>query len=412
MSVLTTSTPAVSATAAPSGPESGSRRVCSLGHDNEQSGASQAAQRLIGLEASGNAGQRERSAYLGQINQQRHHQEHADLSPIRSTDRAAHERHPPPSPADAGWVGEMPPDGGSDESMAYETVSHDDAPYGASAYDDAARAYDGVSDNTFDNRADKTAGAFAHLPASKREGEARKPAKAWGLGYVDQLDHARARGDAEGRRRKSGKHAMRQTSESTMRHHESEPEHPGRETFGEDRILARRKRRSIPRLVAKPWYAVAVMLILATALCASMTMLVRQSMNYHAAAAQQANSNAASPGYDASVNAPKNSHSDKSKSIAPSDAPTSRDTAESTGDTTFPPAAASSQSTVESGLVNLNTASLQELDTLAGVGPVTAQRILDHRQRIGRFTSVDQLLDVSGIGPKTLEKLRPQVSAS
>jgi competence protein ComEA len=62
--------------------------------------------------------------------------------------------------------------------------------------------------------------------------------------------------------------------------------------------------------------------------------------------------------------------------------------------------------------VNLNTASLQELDTLAGVGPVTAQRILDHRQRIGRFTSVDQLLDVSGIGPKTLEKLRPQVSAS
>jgi len=43
------------------------------------------------------------------------------------------------------------------------------------------------------------------------------------------------------------------------------------------------------------------------------------------------------------------------------------------------------------------------------VGPVTAQRILDHRRSIGRFTSVDQLLDVSGIGAKTLTKIRPWV---
>ena len=42
-------------------------------------------------------------------------------------------------------------------------------------------------------------------------------------------------------------------------------------------------------------------------------------------------------------------------------------------------------------------------------GPVTAQRILDHRRSIGRFTSVDQLLDVSGIGAKTLTKIRPWV---
>jgi competence protein ComEA len=60
--------------------------------------------------------------------------------------------------------------------------------------------------------------------------------------------------------------------------------------------------------------------------------------------------------------------------------------------------------------VNLNTATLEELDALPGVGPVTAQAILDWRTENGRFTSVDDLLDVAGIGEKTLEDLRDRVS--
>jgi competence protein ComEA len=51
------------------------------------------------------------------------------------------------------------------------------------------------------------------------------------------------------------------------------------------------------------------------------------------------------------------------------------------------------------GRVNLNTATVADLDALPGIGPVLAQRIVDHRSRAGRFASVDELNDVSGIGP-------------
>lgn len=62
------------------------------------------------------------------------------------------------------------------------------------------------------------------------------------------------------------------------------------------------------------------------------------------------------------------------------------------------------------GLVNLNTADLTLLDTLPGVGPVLAQRILDWRTQHQRFTSVDELAEVSGIGEKLLAQLRPKVT--
>jgi competence protein ComEA len=57
-------------------------------------------------------------------------------------------------------------------------------------------------------------------------------------------------------------------------------------------------------------------------------------------------------------------------------------------------------------VVNLNTATLEQLDTLPGVGTVTAQRILDWRVAHGRFTSVDQLREVSGIGQARLAQLK------
>ena len=60
-------------------------------------------------------------------------------------------------------------------------------------------------------------------------------------------------------------------------------------------------------------------------------------------------------------------------------------------------------------MVNLNTATVQQLDTLPGVGPVMAAAIVAWRQAHGKFTSVDQLGEVDGIGPGRLEKLRPLV---
>ncbi len=56
-------------------------------------------------------------------------------------------------------------------------------------------------------------------------------------------------------------------------------------------------------------------------------------------------------------------------------------------------------------LVNLNTATSEELDTLPGIGPTLAARILDWREQHGRFTSVDELQEVTGIGPKKFEEL-------
>lgn len=62
------------------------------------------------------------------------------------------------------------------------------------------------------------------------------------------------------------------------------------------------------------------------------------------------------------------------------------------------------------GVVNLNQADAAALDALPGIGPATATAIVEHRDRIGRFTSVDQLLDVRGIGEAKLEQLRPLVT--
>jgi competence protein ComEA len=59
--------------------------------------------------------------------------------------------------------------------------------------------------------------------------------------------------------------------------------------------------------------------------------------------------------------------------------------------------------------VHLNSATLEELDTLPGVGPVTAQKILDYRTEHGAFSSVDELDSVPGIGPARLAELRKLV---
>ena len=59
--------------------------------------------------------------------------------------------------------------------------------------------------------------------------------------------------------------------------------------------------------------------------------------------------------------------------------------------------------------INLNTATIEQLDTLDGVGPATAQKILGYREEHGGFGSVDELDQVSGIGEKRLASLREHV---
>jgi competence protein ComEA len=66
--------------------------------------------------------------------------------------------------------------------------------------------------------------------------------------------------------------------------------------------------------------------------------------------------------------------------------------------------------TAATGPVHLNSATLEQLDALPGVGPVTAQKILDYRQKHGSFGSVDELDAISGIGPARLGTLRDLVA--
>ena len=73
------------------------------------------------------------------------------------------------------------------------------------------------------------------------------------------------------------------------------------------------------------------------------------------------------------------------------------------------PGGAPSASGAAAGPVQLSTATLEQLDTLPGVGPVTAQKILDYREKHGAFSSVDELDAMPGIGPTRLEQLRELV---
>ena len=81
-----------------------------------------------------------------------------------------------------------------------------------------------------------------------------------------------------------------------------------------------------------------------------------------------------------------------------------------TGESPFGQPDESEQGT-EGTKININTASSEELQTLTGIGPVKAQAIIDYRNENGFFRSIDELLEVSGIGPKTLEKIRDQIAA-
>lgn len=61
-------------------------------------------------------------------------------------------------------------------------------------------------------------------------------------------------------------------------------------------------------------------------------------------------------------------------------------------------------------LININTASLEELDSLPGIGPTIAQRIINYREENGPFNTIEDIMNVSGVGPSTFEEIQDLIT--
>lgn len=148
--------------------------------------------------------------------------------------------------------------------------------------------------------------------------------------------------------------------------------------------------RDRPRVSVEPVHALIVIGVLVIALATSLTLLIQQSMSL-----------AHEPGGIPTAGATAGTTPD----APPQSTPTPSEPAEATAATPAEPTTNEPTFTP----VDLNTASQTQLESVKGIGPVTAANIIAYRASAGRFTSVDELLNVQGIGAKTLEKIRPYV---
>lgn len=198
--------------------------------------------------------------------------------------------------------------------------------------------------------------------------------------------------------------------------------------------------KSSARFHMKPIHTLSIMFVLVVALCASLTMLISQSLTYQQMQNNQSellpkiknntnyskksfknlennNSKKSSEGrensessesQDSGESVENNENNESNESQESNESRKSSEVIESneSNKSNEISKSKSASSKNNNSRINLNTATLTQLQTLKGVGPKTAARIIAQRKRVGSFKSLEDLLQIKGIGPKTLNKFR------
>lgn len=182
--------------------------------------------------------------------------------------------------------------------------------------------------------------------------------------------------------------------------------------------------KSSPRFHMKPVHTLAIMFVLVVALCASLTMLISQSLTYQRVQNSQSeslqkiedNADYSKRSFDdlEDSNSKKNNENSESdygnENSDNSESNESSEINESSKSSKSNESIEVSESNKSGTLrININTATVDQLQSLKGIGPKTAARIIAHRKRVGGFKSLEDLLQIKGIGPKTLNKFRGNV---
>lgn len=173
------------------------------------------------------------------------------------------------------------------------------------------------------------------------------------------------------------------------------------------------------RFFMTPSQAICIILILVTGLAASLTLLIIQSSSIRSlqiavgiAASQKG---VGRTGEEGNWTIPESSSSSPSgRSVRPSPPKGStqpgRVSSQNGPLAKAEPKAGAPAPAPATAKININTATSEQLQTIKGIGPSTAKRIIDYRTMKGPFHSVDDLLNVSGIGVKTLAKIRAYIT--
>ena len=187
-------------------------------------------------------------------------------------------------------------------------------------------------------------------------------------------------------------------------------------SYSENASAERRKRDRL-RLHITTGQAALAITVLVAALCACIAMLISQSQNMNRLTAGMAWNSVSGTERSSSGTQSGNSQSASPQSLS-SSAQTETDESgfesesenKSSSQSSSQIPSENSEQSSSSKLININKATSEQLQTLDGIGPSTAEKIISYRKSHGAFSSVDDLIEIPGIGTKTVEKLRNAVT--